>query len=587
MMVRGVRLRAVLVRSVGLVLLATVIGGCLDADQDGGDESLGNGDLGDVYVNRADELVDADAAPYSTMLCRDKLMQLPFDNATGARVMDRCNFEVTVFNGPANEVSMAVNPTDPLNVVAGAKDYTLADGPPCGENNVWNGYYWSTDGGLTWGNGMMTGYPGGPEGPLSGNLCNTDPVLVYDGDGNVWYSGLNYRGATMGEPQTGTGGAVTGSQVYFGRSNDGGATYPDIYFSSFGDNDNIFNDKQWFAIDPSTGHMYLTWTDFVTPGGICPPTGCGQIMFSESIDGEVWTQPVPIIEAGDVQPIEQFSMPIVTPTGEVLVLWLHFGQPQAEDPTSRVATLYLTRGVPQTALGQVLEGGLSPVTVFHPALPLFTIPGSYFGGIPEHSFRSATLPVGAMDATGGDNHGCMYIAWSDLSGDDANVQTAKTCAPYTSLQGIGPLLGPDNELAPGNQFMPWIDVAPDGSVHIAFYDDRASDDRTLLDLYHAYSLDGGDTWTTQRISEVSFDPLHAYHQAGSTFIGDYIAVDASHMGIHFAWADTRHGTSDVYHAVVLKDPADGAIYQAAPATSATEPPYAANAKWKQDVGQRP
>jgi hypothetical protein len=66
------------------------------------------------------------------------------------------NFEATIENGPANEVTIAVNPKDPDNLIAGGKDYTL--GPSGNGYIVWSGYYWSEDGGKTWGNGLIWGY---------------------------------------------------------------------------------------------------------------------------------------------------------------------------------------------------------------------------------------------------------------------------------------------------------------------------------------------------------------------------------------------------------------------------------------------
>jgi hypothetical protein len=50
------------------------------------------------------------------------------------------NFEITTENGPANEVTIAINPKNPKNLIAGAKDYTL--GPREGREGyrVWSGY---------------------------------------------------------------------------------------------------------------------------------------------------------------------------------------------------------------------------------------------------------------------------------------------------------------------------------------------------------------------------------------------------------------------------------------------------------------
>src|ERR1700752_5285128 len=56
---------------------------------------------------------------------------------------------------PQNEPSVAVNPSDPDIVVAGSNDY-------CGQavgGDTWVGYYRSTDGGDTWTNSLVPGYP--------------------------------------------------------------------------------------------------------------------------------------------------------------------------------------------------------------------------------------------------------------------------------------------------------------------------------------------------------------------------------------------------------------------------------------------
>ena len=46
----------------------------------------------------------------------------------------------------------------------------------------------------------------------------------------------------------GSSDATTASQLYFARSEDGGATFPTIAFCAVGDNGVQFNDKQWFAV---------------------------------------------------------------------------------------------------------------------------------------------------------------------------------------------------------------------------------------------------------------------------------------------------------------------------------------------------
>jgi hypothetical protein len=54
-----------------------------------------------------------------------------------------------------NEPTVAVDPSDPDVVVAGSNDYCAA----IVNGDVWAGYYRSEDGGNTWANSLVPGYP--------------------------------------------------------------------------------------------------------------------------------------------------------------------------------------------------------------------------------------------------------------------------------------------------------------------------------------------------------------------------------------------------------------------------------------------
>src|SRR5688572_16516710 len=169
-----------------VLLVLPLLAGCL----------AGNDDDPDVAPVVDEPVADAPKglnltglAPFSLQLCDQgyRLVQ----TATSARTSpaDRqCDFRVTkplldpaLFDwqgqhGPGNEVSVAVNPIDPLNLAGGAKDYTvsyISDTADCGEYTVWNGHFWSKDGGRTWANDLVPGFVGDPrDSPLKGNLCN-------------------------------------------------------------------------------------------------------------------------------------------------------------------------------------------------------------------------------------------------------------------------------------------------------------------------------------------------------------------------------------------------------------------------------
>ncbi len=535
-----------------LAALFLVVGlaGCLSDD----DDPAPGGPDGDT--------LDA-SQPFAVLLCTDGVRSLQADD------LDTCNhrvtkplldpgmFDWTTQHGPGNEVSIAVDPTNPLRLIGGAKDYTvsyISDVAECGDYTVWMGTYWSTDGGLTWGNDLMPGFEGDPrESPLHGNDCNTDPVLAFDDDGTAWYHALNYDGArddmtTVPSPLSGYD-TFSGSQLYFAKSPDGGATYPgqDITFAAFGDDGLLFNDKNWFALQPGGDHMIATWSAF-------GPAGDG-IFFVESHDaGATWGPMTPITTGGATSaPLVQFSMPQYLPGGDTLaVIW-----GTATGPSGLGWTLAYTEGV------------VSPAgTAFGPAREAFTMnslkSGSGRDGTGPSEFRLSTYPVLGVDTSGGDCDGRRYVVWPDQPGPlDSDVQVLLRYSDDGLTWSDAITV---NDVDAGDQLMPWIDVDPNGGVHVVFYDRRDDPENRLLNVYYAYSDSCAESfYPNVRVTETSFDGDLGHHQSGAPFIGDYIGVDTTATTASIIWADTRHtGTpgrlagSDVYAATILLDAEAGA-----------------------------
>lgn len=405
------------------------------------------------------------------------------------------NVQVTTANGPANEVHIAVNPTNPLNLIAGAKDYTLGASTDCGVTRVWAGYYWSLDGGQSWGNGLMPGYPGGPPSPLTGYGCSSDPVVAFDGDGNAYYFGLALT----------PGHAV--SALWLAVSQDGGATWPLMAkVAEVPGAGLILNDKNWFAIDPVTNVVHLVWA-FFDPVGIhivtaqCVLVVCGP--------------PVPV--SGLLPDIVQFSSIAVGPEGEVHLIWYDLGSRQ----------LMYVRSDTQGAVWS------------QPKAIATTQP---IGQQPNGSFRSPPMPQVIVDRSNGAHRGDVYVVFPDRRNDASDVMFVKSTdggATWTSPARIN-----DDPFGKSN-FMPAIDVAPNGRVDVAFYDRRDDPANRLLTVYLASSADGGATWTNQRVSSAQFDGNLGRHQGGFAFIGDYIGIASTDAMAFPLWADTRSGTSQV------------------------------------------
>src|SRR5205809_2293435 len=115
-----------------------------------------------------------------------------------------------------NEVTIAAFPSDRNVLVATARDTRQASG------FSWAGYYRSTDGGATWENALVPGFPGdtSPEGLSSpvhdaGWKIGSDPVITTDRRGRVYLAWLAFGPSTT----------EFAGWVVLTRYSDFGATY--------------------------------------------------------------------------------------------------------------------------------------------------------------------------------------------------------------------------------------------------------------------------------------------------------------------------------------------------------------------------
>src|SRR2546426_8962233 len=127
------------------------------------------------------------ASPANTRVTRDATpgSYLRYDGTSDA-TMEACS----TGRRSQNEPTIAVNPRDPNVVVAGSNDYCaqIVNG------DVWPGYYRSTDGGGSWNDSLVPGYPadssaGGAVSPVHGSCAAAgDPTQAFDADGRLFYA---------------------------------------------------------------------------------------------------------------------------------------------------------------------------------------------------------------------------------------------------------------------------------------------------------------------------------------------------------------------------------------------------------------
>src|SRR5919108_1337996 len=226
-----------------------------------------------------------------------------------------------------NEPSVAVDPSSPNVVVAGANDYCSA----IVNDEVWTGYYRSTDGGRTWTNSLVPGYPddtsaAGTASPVHGSCAAAgDPTQSFDADGNLFYAFICFNRSAP----------VNGS-VYVAKYTNHGATYDRTVLVKSGTPSGLFltglfQDKINLTVDQTAGayggNVYVAWSQY---DGFAPTNA---VLFSRSTNGGLsFSRPIRLTpkERGTAS----FADLAVGPEGTVWLTYLTY--PSSSRPTADI-----------------------------------------------------------------------------------------------------------------------------------------------------------------------------------------------------------------------------------------------------------
>ncbi len=447
----------------------------------------------------------------------------------------RCNFEMTPDEGrEGNEVTIAVNPTDPRNIVGGAKDYYPADAGEC----VWDGIYVTHDGAATPYNDRS--FDGSPWRQLNAPdlnttnyatqfWCTTDPVAYFDVHGNLYYLLMAYQtdpvtGSKTGEEELPQGAlndwAFNRATQIVAVSDNGGDsfhTFTPVLEGTFPVN---FHDKGWLAASPD-GTIHVMWLAFFVPGNqYCRSTDGGQTYLCTEV---IATQ---FIEAG------QGSFLEVGTTTEVYAAWYRGG--------IRLARSFDT--------GETWDAGRVVLEVELGDMP----------GLSPRDRRSVD-PMMATDRNPRSPYAdAIYFVWQ------APQEGGGTKIMFSSSFDFGETFSAPVQVsqstADAYEIFPAVSVSPGGVIDVSWMDTAGNPPATLdgdphdtFGQKYAYSRDGGRTWSVEfsvRDVDAPWDPALCHHQNGMIFIGDYNDIDSSWQAAHPVWPDSRHGVCDVYTATI-------------------------------------
>jgi hypothetical protein len=438
-----------------------------------------------------------------------------------------------------NEPAVAVDPRDLSVVASGSNDYCVQVTNP----DVWVGYYRSTDGGASWTDSLVPGYPAdasaaGLASPAHGScVAAGDPTMSFDNTGRLFYGFICFN---RSKPVNG--------DIYVATYSDDGASYvrtvrvaagsPSAQFLGSG----VFQDKGNLVVDqtsgPYSGNVYMTWSRYAGKAAN------NAVLFSRSTDhGRTFSTPVHI-DAGSGS--GSFADAAVGPDGAVYVTYRTYA---IQGSTTDAFWIVKSTDGGRTFGSPRLVAGITPFSSdqFTGGTGGVDCGDGPFACPSGFTFsRFDSLSAVAADARG------VHVAYGARlpSGQaKAFVRTSSDglswTAPAVTLDAV----------SVGHQWTPDI-ASTAGRLSVVFYDSRADpayapavppgntvagvNSGDVVDTYLAQSSDGGLSWAETKLTGHASNfgwETHGARRVG--FWGDYIYVSAVRGALQVAWTDSR------------------------------------------------
>src|SRR5215813_10459776 len=393
-----------------------------------------------------------------------------------------------ILGDAANEPSITVNPTDLSKMAIGWRQFNSVN-----SDFRQGGYGYTTNGGAAW------TFPG----VLENNVFRSDPVLSSNETGTFFYLSLLSSFCDNMWSSTNFGQSWTRLQP------DGAAGG---------------GDKQWFAIDKTTGighgFQYQTWSTSATCGG-------GQ--FSRSTNGGVtWMNPISIPNSPVWGTLD------VDSNGNLFIGGGNFG-----------SQFWCVRS------SNAQNGGVTPT---FDRVTSVNLGGSVWFGAPINPGGLAGQIFLAVDRSGTATNNNIYMLATVLPNGASNgtdVMFARSTDGGVTFSAPRRI----NDDPVNHNKWHWfgtLSVALNGRIDSVWYDTRNAANNTDSQLFYSWSTDGGVTWAANVAISNAFNPFEGYPNQSK--IGDYITVVSDNTGGNVAYSATFNFNSsrgqheeDVYY----------------------------------------
>ena len=456
---------------------------------------------------------------------------------------------------PRDETSISVSRTNPLVVVGVSK---WIEGGASGSGNTRVQYYYSSDGGHTWGTATIP-----LETPQKTWGRMSDPSVVCDLDGNFYLCLLAIDTTSFD------------SGIYVYKSTDNGRTFQNpapVILDIGGGTAPKQSDKCYITVDtvptsPFKNTVYAAWIS-------AEPTRTVVLTNHRRPGDSGFSTPVTISHNGTMR-----GPSIATgPNGELYVAWEGIGDPK---------TILFNAST---------DGGTTflPPEAAHPDFRLYSFVGSLSDPSPTIVIRPVTrmnsFPVMDVDRSNGPNRGMIYVAFAEAQNHvDADVFVLKVSPPNGGMPNVSLPIRVNDDTVGADQFFPWLSVdSTNGDVEVAFYDRRNDPAGNNLDVYLARSIGGADNFAGNlRLSSVGSDARIQGDVLGGNNahigIGDYIALQGLNGNAYAMWTDTRRGAQEIFYGKVAFDGSGGGGPGGAPANDSCQAPKSIGAPPFQDT----
>ncbi|MFZ0863885.1 MAG: sialidase family protein [Candidatus Sulfotelmatobacter sp.] len=387
-------------------------------------------------------------------------------------------FTLTPTPGYFTEPGIAVNPTNPTQVVAVFQD------------NAHAAYSW--DAGRSW--QVAEGVD-----PKNYRISG-DVSVAFDNQGHAFISYIAFD--KLGTFNYWAHGA-TRNGIFVRRSLDSGKTWEvnHIPVAEQTSSPGIpFEDKPYIVADNTkskyAGNLYIGWTRWRLADS--------QMVLSRSTDdGKTWSQPIEIdahpgLPRDDNGAAEGFDG-VVAPDGKLYAIW-------SQDDAIMLATSR--------------DGGKTfsrARPVIHTAPIMFAI---------QALERANGFPQIAIDP----KNKRLYVTWSDYRNGDLDIFIATS--DNGGKRWSAPVRVNNDSVHNGaEQFFQWLAVdAADSSINVVFYDRRGDPQNRKQIVVLARSTDGGRSFSNYAWTDNPFE-------ASGVFFGDYSGIAAYGGRVYGVWTE--------------------------------------------------